>query len=273
MTTVSTIVCCYRQSPARVAATLARLGQETGSDFGGVIVDNAGTATDAHIPGWRVVAGSNALMDFSGYCEGLAVLGPRQGAVLVLNDTLFTDHNAGFMLARLLRYRDFIAACDVPAIAGKVDHYSSVCFANPWSGADAYVSSFAFLLSAKALPILPRLYAEVDGVMGDPALAIGDPGWAPGLDPRFRAYLRLHLLTDFDPLSWYRLKAGTVAADLPARKARCVYLEHRFSGEIAREGVIVSLFPRSRDKLKFVAMERFGRALRLASNAPSRVQA
>jgi hypothetical protein len=265
MTTVSTIVCCYRQSPAHVAATLACLGRETGSDFGGVIVDNAGTAKDAHIPGWRVIPGSNALMDFSGYCEGLSALGTHQDAVLVLNDTLFTDHNAGFMLARLLRYRDFIAACDTPAIAGKVDHYFSVCFANPWSGANAYVSSFAFLLSAKALPILPRLYAEVDEIMGDPALALGDPGWAPGLDPQFRAYLRLHLLTDFDPRSWYRLKAGAVAADVLARKARCVYLEHRLSGEIARKGVIVSLFPRGRDKIKFVTMERFDRVKRRVS--------
>jgi hypothetical protein len=267
MTPVSTIVCCYRQSPARVAATLARLGQETGSDFGGVIVDNAGTATDAHIPGWHVVAGSNALMDFSGYCEGLAVLEPRYGAVLVLNDTLFTDHNAGFMLERLLRYRDFIAACDVPAIAGKVDNYSSVCFANPWSGANAYVSSFAFLLSAVALPILPRLYAEIDQVMGDPALAIVDPGWAPGLDPRFRTYLRLHLLTDFDPLSWYRLKIGAVAGDMLARKARCVYLEHRLSGEIARQGVIVSLFPRGRDKIAFRSRDRWARLMRRERSA------
>jgi hypothetical protein len=267
MTTVLTIVCCYRQTPARVAATLARLGREAGSDFGGVIVDNASAAIDGQIPGWRVVAGSNDLMDFSGYCEGLAALGPREGTVLVLNDTLFTDHNAGFMIERLLRYRDFIAACDVPAIAGKVDHYSSVCFANPWSGADAYVSSFAFLLSAAALSILPRLYAEVDQVMGDPALAIGDPGWAPGLDPQFRAYLRLHLLTDFDPLSWYRLKAGAVAADMLARKARCVYLEHRLSGEIVRQGVIVSLFPRGRDKIAFRSRDRWAQLMRRERSA------
>lgn len=232
------------------------------SDFGGVIVDNAGVSTDTHIPGWRVLAGSNALMDFSGYCEGLAALGPQHGPVLVLNDTLFTDHNAGFMLDRLLRYHAFIAECAVPAIAGKVDEYSSVCFANPWSGANAYVSSFAFLLSAEALPILPRLYAEVDGVMGDSSLAVGAPGWAPGLDPRFHAYLRLHLLTDFDPLSWYRLKTGAVTEDTRARKARCVYLEHRLSGEIARAGVIVSLFPRSRDKFAFRSKDRLARITR-----------
>jgi hypothetical protein len=273
MTAVSTIVCCYRRTPADVAALLARVGGATGYAFGGIIVDNAAAAIATSLPDWHVIAGSNTLMDFSGYCEGMAVLGEPKGAVLVLNDTLFTDHNAGFILERLLRYHEFIGGSDSPAIAGKVDHYSSVCFANPWSGANAYVSSFAFLLSAAALPILPRLYAEVDQVMGDPGLAISDPGWALGLHPRFRAYLRLHLLTDFDPLSWYRLKAGAVAADVLAQKARCVYLEHRLSGEIAREGIILSLFPRGRDKLKFVAMERLGRALRLASKAPPRAPA
>jgi hypothetical protein len=259
MKRIATIVCCYRQSPRTIAESLARIGQRIGTSFDGIIVDNAARSATATIDGWQVLAGSNELMDFSGYCEGLAALESHQGAVLVLNDTLFTDHNAGFMLERLLRYHEFVAGCGVPAIVGKVDRYNSVCFVNPWSGINAYVSSFAFLLSDPALEILPKLYATVSDIMGDALLPVDDPSWASMLDPRFRAYLRLHLLTDFDPLSWYRLKSGAVTADMLARKARCVYLEHRFSGEIAREGIIVSLFPRERDRLAYSVMNRRGR--------------
>lgn len=270
MRTVATIACCYRQSPAFVAALLARIGRELDVTFCGVIVDNSCTSSDAPPPGWMVIAGSNTLMDFSAYCEGLDALGPQNAAVLVLNDTLFTDHNGDFMLRRLLRYHDFVGACGVPAIAGKVDRYTSVCFANPWSGANAYVSSFAFLLSSAALTVLPKLYAAVDDVMGDVSIPLDDPRWAGALDARFRAYLRLHLTTDFDPLSWYRLKAGAVTADLLARKARCVYLEHRLSGEIARGGIVISLFPRERDKISFTIMERLGRAKRLFAGNKAR---
>lgn len=262
---VITIVCCYRLSPDAVRGYLDRLAQKSGVTLSGVIVDNRVGAKPAVAGRWRVVPGSNALMDMSAYREGAALLmslPAEPSRVLFLNDTTFTEHDAAAIIDRLLRYRDFVGNLDIPAIVGKVDRYSSVCFANPWSGLNAYVSSYAFLLNARALPLLVRAYDEIDTDMGDGAIDIVDPAWASQLHQGFRAYLRLHLTTDYDPLSWYRLRRSPVEAATLRKKARCVYLEHRLSGSVGDEGVILSLYPRQRDKLVYLFMERIARVRR-----------
>lgn len=263
---LSVVACSYALPPERLCALLAGIGSRLNMPMTGVVVCNGPHALPAAIAGWSFIKGSNDDLDFSAYREGLAWLSQAgthdPGAVLFANDSLFTKHNARRIMRDLLAQRGLLAAIDGPAIAGKTDPYDNICYASPWSGLPIYVSSFCFLLNGAALPMLAALGPQADADLGPVQLDVADPSWGAALAKGFRAYLQAHLLHLGNSVSWYQLRHQAANRPLISRKARCVYCEHRLSGEIGRRGVIIALYPRLRMKTRFFVFEQLAKLVR-----------
>lgn len=248
------VVCCYDVGPDVIVPVLDAVGADTGRQIYGVIVKNRISTRWRERSGWEMIQGSNALMDFSAFAEGgghIVEHMERDEAVMFVNDSTFTKHNARSHLKELVKYAERLGQIDVPCIAGKVDNYADHCFLNPWSSLNAFVSTFAFMLNARGVRILLDVCERVDAVMGAPGLDVSDHGWGVGLSPQFREFLRTHLTMSDSPSAWYQAEKYRNDRAMLRTKSCCVYLEHRLSGEIGRRGVIVSLYPRQRDRVRF----------------------
>jgi len=248
------VICCYDVGPDVIVSVLDAVGADTGRKLFGIIVNNRSSSPSWGRDDWEMVQGSNALMDFSAFAEGGGRVVEHVGrdeAVMFVNDSTFAKHNARRHLQELVKYAGRLAQIDVPCIVGKVDNYSDHCFLNPWSGLNAFVSTFAFMLNARGVRALLDVYAGVDSAMGDSSLELSDPGWGVGLRPQFKEFLRTHLTMPDSPSAWYQSERYRNDRAMLQAKSRCVYLEHRLSGEIGSSGVIISLYPRQRDKLRF----------------------
>jgi hypothetical protein len=236
------------------------------SDCAPSIVDNLDQRRTALADDrFAVVAGSNADLDFSGYQEGLKRLVETQPdaagrPVLFVNDSLFTKHAGAAIAQRVLDLHRLLEQLRVPAIAGKRDPYRSIVSRNPWSGHPGYVSTFCFLLNARALPMLETLPLDAarDGL--DPSLPIDDDAWATGLPALMREFIRAHLTYVGSPFSWPR--SAPAERGLIARKARCVYFEHRLSGALGVDGAVVPINTGPRSSLQIALREWVSRATR-----------
>ena len=264
---VTCVVCSYNLPPRHLHEKLERIAKKIGVSLSGVIVVNRADFDLDPIPGWRVVRGTNDTMDFSAYYEGIRSLAaPLEGhCLLVLNDTVFTDHHAYWNIKETLKYRIFVGQVDRPCIAGKVDDYPSICFSNPWSGLNAYVSSYCFLLNQEGARTFEQVYERLPDELPDGNISVQDPQWGTHLDPALRHYLRLHLTTDYDPNSWYKANHYHRSSDILKKKARCVYLEHRLSGEIGKSGIIIATNAWAKSKIKLFLMERTHKIFRMLS--------
>lgn len=268
---LTTVVCSYGIAPLQLCLALDRIGQRLHLRFGGVVVCNGPHEIPAGHGDWQFLRGSNAELDFSAYQEGadhLQRAGQRARSVLFINDSTLTKHNAYRVLQALLAYRPALEGTDLPAIAGKTDAYDNVCFANPWSQLPVYVSSFCFLLNAPAIPVLQEVRRQAELDLGSTAADLGRPDWGTGLPAAFRTYLRTHLTHPGTSISWYQLTRHRDNAALLARKARCVYAEHRLSGEIGRQGVVFAVYPLWRMKARFFLFEQMAKLARRLRLSP-----
>jgi hypothetical protein len=258
---------CHDVAPAAFASHLHRAADGLRVALAGIIVDNLRERQTALADDrFAVIAGSNSDLDFSGYQEGLKRLVETQPdaagrPVLFVNDSLLTKHAGAAIAQRVLELHRLLEQLQVPAIAGKRDPYRSIVSRNPWSGHAGYVSTFCFLLNARALPMLEALPLDAtrDGL--DPALPIDDDAWAAGLPALMREFVRAHLTYVGSPFSWPR--GAPAERGLIARKARCVYFEHRLSGTIGVDGAIVPINTGPRSSLQIALHEWVARAARV----------
>jgi len=268
---LTTVVCSYGIAPLQLCLALDTLGQRLHLRLGGVVICNGPHEIPAARGDWQFQRGSNAELDFSAYQEGADLLqraGQRARSVLFINDSTFTKHNAYRVLEALLAYRPALEDTELPAIAGKTDAYDNVCFSNPWSQLPVYVSSFCFLLNAPALPALQEVRRQAELDLGPTAADLRRPDWGMALPAAFRIYLRTHLTHPGTSISWYQLTRHRDNTVLLARKARCVYAEHRLSGEIGRQGVIFAAYPLWRMKARFFLFEQLAKLARRLRLSP-----
>lgn len=254
------VACSYSIAPDDLKTRLARLGHSLGVVFRGVIVANKQGLSASVDRDWAIVKGSNATHDFSAYAEGLGHLVASQPAapseVVFLNDSLFESHHPASNLRAVLHHLPLVRQIKVPAISGKTDRYSTVCHCNPWSGLTIYVSTYCFALNRAAFPMLIGLQslADVDGLTDD--RPIESPEWGNGMRPNFREFLRAFVGYAHTSFKWPGLDRYAVRDQLVSVKARCIYLEHRLSGEIGRDGCIVPVNARRVDRLRLYFAEK-----------------
>lgn len=263
--TVHVVACGYSLPPIRIRTAMQRIGRQLGVGFRGVIVDNGSHDLLEADDNWVNIRGSNREQEFSAYVEGVDALredGLSPASVLFINDSTFNRHNAKGILKELVRYVAAIEDISTPCIVGKADDYNSICYMNPWSNLLLYVSTFCFLLNRGAVPLIIEVVRGADLALGSKDVDISTKAWGAGLDYRFREYLRSHLSHPGLPTSWYQLPTHISNRQLINQKMRCVYLEHKLSGEVGREGLIFSIFPTPRSKLEFVLLEQIAKLSR-----------
>jgi hypothetical protein len=257
--------------PHAFATRLQSLAARSGIRLRGVVVcNNAEHPCPAPSAEMRFLRGSNELLDFSGYFEGLAHLlahspSVASGNVLFVNDTLVTKHAAGCILGRTLALDALLQQLHLPAMAGKADHYRSICLCNPWSGHATFITTFCFLLNARAIPAMGNLKADAvaDGVFATTSLA--DPEWGQSMPAPFREHIRAHLVYGDSPYLW---PSATTSTEEPLhKKACCVYFEGRLSGAIGSSGAMLPINSGPRSSADIVLSELASRALRLLTGA------
>lgn len=261
---LTTVVCSYGIAPLQLCQALDRIGRRLHLRLGGVVVCNGAHESPADRGDWQFLRGSNAELDFSAYHEGADFLqraGRHARSVLFINDSTFTKHNAYRVIQALLAYRPALEGTELPAIAGKTDAYDNVCYSNPWSQLPVYVSSFCFLLNAHAMPVLLEVRRQAELALGT-APDLGHRDWGAGLPAAFRTYLQTHLTHAGTSISWYQLARHRDDAALLAKKVRCVYAEHRLSGEIGRQGIVFAVYPHLRMKVRFFIFEQIAKLAR-----------
>ncbi|MCM2295585.1 hypothetical protein [Rhodoferax sp.] len=183
------------------------------------------------------VTGSNMLLDFSAFYEGLAFLkeGEMDSGVLFMNDSLFTKLPSWWILRRLACDLDYSERLDVPCMVGFSADYRFFLQNNPWSGAQSYICSACFFANAKAIGLLrsltercmaafPNNYSENNAE--DVGLRLAEL-----IGTKFHSYLKLVLLTPTGGVWRPALSIGHIP-EMQIRKALCFYLEHRLSGAI-----------------------------------------
>jgi hypothetical protein len=263
---VHLVAVCHQLRPEAFVAKLQSLASGCGITLRGVVVsNNAAHAWTAMPREPEILRGSNRLLDFSGYFEGLDHLRVRHpkavaSNVLFVNDTLVTKHAAACILGRVLGMDALVGSLRVPAMSGKLDPYRAICMRNPWSGHSSYITSFCFLLNSLALPLMQQLTADAqaDGVLG--GAEIGDLSWGRQLPDDFREMLRAHLLYPDSPFLWPAARSSS--SDLLRRKASSSYFEHRLSGHLGRSGVVVPINAGPRSIASIAVSERTARLSR-----------
>jgi hypothetical protein len=236
---------CYHLAPQDLERRLSAVANRLGIQLLGVIVSNAPLLPDQEaIENFSVVQGSNEHLDFSGYFEGLTRLlvehpEAAHANVLFVNDSLFTKHPGSMLVRRVMNHDVMVAQMQLPAICGKRDLYRSVSLRNPWSGDQGYIASFCFLLNGLALTPLRKLNddATADGVITSATLVAAE--WGAKMPSVLREQIRAHLVYRQSPERWHGLNAADPI--LVAKKARCVYFEHRLSGVIGSTGAVIPI--------------------------------
>jgi hypothetical protein len=259
---LSFVACSYVIEPRRLAERISRVCRRYGLDPVGVVVsNNHNHSLPVDTQAWRFVRGSNECLDFSAYFEGSQCVqaAPSQGgSVIVLNDSLFTRHSAMATLGALVRVLPIVDMATMPVIAGKVDRYFSICFENPWSALQVYVSSYCFAVNRAGLECLSRLPALVIDDFQFQPFAFHPLQQTPYAMAKFFEFVSLQV-TPQSPYAWHQSKASGGSAQLLVRKARCIYYEHRLSGEIGLAGAIVPINDKLSLRLSLFARDYFVR--------------
>jgi hypothetical protein len=266
------VAVCHQMPPQSFAARLRALAPDHRIRLRGVVVgNNADHSWPADCDGLRFLHGSNELLDFSGYLEGLEhllVVEPASASdnVLFVNDSLFTKHAAGCLVRHVLGLDPLLRQIRLPAICGKQDPYRWISLRNPWSGHPGFVTTFCFMLNATALPMIRRLRddAQADGLFVD--APPDDDAWGMGLSASFREFIRVHVSYAGSPYLWPAAPGSD--ARLLRKKACCVYFESRLSGAIGAEGVVLPINAGPRSRSDIFVRELAARAWRAVAGTP-----
>lgn len=243
--TVLIVGVCFNLEPSIFISKLVKLFARSGKTICGVVVSNNNShSLISNVDGIQVLRGTNSHLDFSGYFEGFEHLSAANQdidseVIFFTNDTLFTKHAAPTIVARLLRLHALLSQLTIPAMAGKTDTYKTICTRNPWSNNNFYVTSFCFLLNGPALPLLQQLLPDANNndVLVD--FPLNYNAWGKRLNGVMREYIRAHLIYKNSPYIWK--SSEILSPALLARKAHCVYFEHRLSGLIGLNGAILPI--------------------------------
>ena len=257
---LTVVACSYVLEPSILLSRLQALSSKCGVSMCGVVVANRFKEDEHRIKSdWAVIRGSNRVHDFSAYAEGLDYLrsvGKHTDNVLFLNDTLFEKHHPVANLRALLRQFHLLSQVQAPAIVGKSDVYRTACHLNPWSGLNLYISTYCFGLNHAACSILNGIDTFATKDLGPIDGEISSKTWGLGLTAGFREFIRCFLIYEQPDFRWEGRDLHAGDKRLLSVKARCIYSEHRLSGEIGRVGCIFPTNLRRFDRIRMEFYER-----------------
>lgn len=239
------VACSYSLNPQQMIKKLVSLDKKFNLRLNGVVVSNGQYKFESENKDWPIIKGSNIDHDFSAYFEGASFLKNKQKlddvTVIFLNDTFFTSHNTYRYFSLLLSLLPLFKNVKSPAIIGRISYYYSICFKNPWSGLNFFLPTYCFALNNGAINILLDLnrLAVIDGLKNDKQVV--DDNWGKKLNLQFFEFLRSVVITKESPYFWKQFSQYKPDKALLYKKARCIYFEHRLSGELAKNGCIIPI--------------------------------
>jgi hypothetical protein len=198
-----------------------------------IVVDNKNLGESVQDSIFKVVNGSNLVMDFSAWREGIAELEnfvsePKH--VVLLNDTFFLSHPYAHMFRFFKKSIGFFEDIELPLISGELHPYRSAILTNPTTGNESYISSFAFALNGEAIKFYKKTY---------------DDNAFDFSDVRFEEFLRLHTTEKFFSCN---IAGRNFTDSHRSQKMLAIKFEAYLSGQIFENGLIFPTNATSREK-------------------------
>ncbi len=265
MKSVAVVVCSYVINPLLLVKKVKDIAAKNSFVIEGVVVDNKGFAV-SNIKGFDVILGSNDALDFSAYFEGAQYLIKRNGkipeVILFINDSTFTSHYGGVNISLAFQNLALLTSIRLPSMLGKCDTYETICHKSPWSGIGKYISSYCFALNTAGVDVLLKLdnFSEIDGA--GKKNQVDDEEWGLGLNSQFKEFVLSLIKHKNSPYLWHGFRVESSNPTLSTKKARCIYFEHRLSGEIGKIGCLIPINPGKRTKLLILVADLFSGYLR-----------
>lgn len=241
---ISLVLCHYYLSANVLQVVIRRLFASNLFNLRMLVVVHNGDYVELNLENYTDLAGrvhqvngSNSLLDFSAFHEGLDSLndGEMESGVLFMNDSLFTKLPSWWILRRLSLDLVHAQRVDVPCMVGFGADYRFFLQSNPWSKAQSYTCSACFFANDKAIGILRSLIACCMAAFPNDTFEKNTEDIGLKLTKltgaRFHSYLKLILLNSTGGVWRPTFSVGHIP-HMQLRKAICFYLEHRFSGEI-----------------------------------------
>ncbi len=253
---VFVIVCSYSVSPDLIIRKFIKLNNKYNFIIIGVIITNNNLFHFQNkYDNWIVKNGSNSILDFSAYFEGLNLIKDKineSSPILFFNDTLIFKHDFSFSINEIFKYYDLMNEINFAAMAGFKSNYNSICLKNPWSNNSVFIPTYLFLLNVQGFKILNQIKESInfENLIIDENIFD-----SINANPQFIELLKSHTIYNQSPLSWNKNNYKIQDLNLFYKKAFCVYLEHRLSGEISNVGGLIFLNGSRRIQLNLIFRE------------------
>jgi hypothetical protein len=249
------IICSYNVQPEVLISKVEKIAFKNKLSIRGVVVCNKKQSKIYNIKNWDIINGSNSILDFSAYYEGISFLLKDNyffHNTLFLNDSLFLKHDYYFSLNQILKFNFLANEIKLPCLVGFRSFYSSICLENPWSKSPSFIPTYLFLLNTNAINVFLSLqqYAIKDEIFIENFFNSNKK-----LNPQFIELIKAHLIYKNSPLKWAGGDYYSVDNLTVNKKARCVYFEHRLSGEISKNGALLFVNAARLVQIKFLIRE------------------
>jgi hypothetical protein len=177
------------------------------------------------------IPGTNSLLDFSAYIEGLNFLKEQNidDSALFLNDTLFTKLPTAYILKRMSETIPLSQCISAPCVVSFRSKYGFFLQRNPWSNFHEHLCTATFFANSHATSLLIKTYYELNDKLKKVA-HINDESIETLIGKKFAGYLNLVLFSS--NANWKPEIGPTLFKQLRNKKALCFYLEHYFSSLI-----------------------------------------
>lgn len=175
--------------------------------------------------------GTNSLLDFSAYIEGLNFLKLKNidDSALFLNDTLFTKLPTTYILKRMSETIPQSQSILEPCAVSFKSNYSFFLQRNPWSHFYDHLCTAVFFANRHAASLLLSAYNDLNNKLNQ----IGEISYEDLeaiIGKKFSTYLTLVLFSS--NANWKPQIEPNQSKKLKNKKALCFYLEHYFSSLI-----------------------------------------
>lgn len=249
------VICTYSVKPKLILDKFLKFSNQYNLNIRGVLVQNNDNIIDYKYKNWIILKGTNKMLDFSAYYEGLTYFQnelTEGDPILFFNDTLFLKHDFYFSLKELFKYLDLITEIQLNAMVGFKSNYNSICLVNPWSNIDAFIPTYVFLINYNAICVFNNILHEIYSLNLEMNEEIFD---SLPISSKFKELLKAHTFYSKSPITWKNSNINSLDIQLLCKKALCVYFEHKLSGEIGSNGGLIFLNASRRFQIHFLLRE------------------
>ena len=229
---IQIIIASYYLSPKKILAKIKPLLEEKIFEDIIIVVNNINY--ESSVNGVNTIIGTNSLLDFSAYHEGLKkieIVKPTfSGVTLFINDSFFIKFPYKYVLKKIIN--DLKEnAIDGPlgfSISGTYDFYLT---SNPWANTNKHMCGAIFALNQNALNSFKSLLIELDFIKSK---LLKPFDLSVFVDKSFFNYIDLLLFSKNKV--WKPLHDLEVSQEMLIKKSLAFYAEHKLTADLNNAG-------------------------------------